>query len=104
MAYQATRMLKEAGEKISDLDTTPIDAKLEELRSLITKDDQPIDIDDLDEAAVQAKMAEVEEELHGISSKLYEAAAAEMSEQDSDGSEEVVEADFEVVDSDEENE
>ena len=97
-------MLKEAGEKISDLDTTPIDAKLEELRSLITKDDQPIDIDDLDEAAVQAKMAEVEEELHGISSKLYEAAAAEMSEQDSDGSEEVVEADFEVVDSDEENE
>ena len=104
MAYQATRMLKEAGEKISDLDTTPIDAKLEELRSLITKDDQPIDIDDLDEAAVQAKMAEVEEELHGISSKLYEAAAAEMSEQDSDGGEEVVEADFEVVDSDEENE
>ena len=49
-------------------------------------------------------MAEVVEELHGISSKLYEAAAAEMSEQDSDGSEEVVEADFEVVDSDEENE
>jgi len=58
----------------------------------------------LDEAAVQAKMAEVEEALHGVSSKLYEAAAAEMSEQDSDGEEEVVEADFEVVDSDEENE
>jgi len=56
----------------------------------------------LDEAAVQAKMAEVEEALHGVSSKLYEAAAAEMSEQDSDGDEEVVEADFEVVDSDEE--
>ena len=104
MVYQATRMLKEAGEKISDLDTAPIDTKLEELRSLITKDDQTIDIDDLDEAAVQAKMAEVEEELHGVSSKLYEAAAAEMSEQDSDADEEVVEADFEVVDSDEENE
>jgi molecular chaperone DnaK len=104
MVYQATRMLKEAGEKLSDLDSEPIDAKLEELRSLITKDDQTISVDDLDEAAVQAKMAEVEEALHGVSSKLYEAAAAEMSEQDSDGDEEVVEADFEVVDSDEENE
>lgn len=102
MVYQATRMLKEAGEKLSDLDSEPIDAKLEELRSLITKDDQTISVDDLDEAAVQAKMAEVEEALHGVSSKLYEAAAAEMSEQDSDGDEEVVEADFEVVDSDEE--
>ena len=104
MAYQATRMLKEAGEKISDLDTTPIDAKLEELRSLITKDDQPIDIDDLDEAAVQAKMAEVEEELHGISSKLYEAAAANVAEEDSgdhtDIDDDVVDADFEVVDDD----
>lgn len=104
MVYQATRMLKEAAEKITDLDTGPIDTKLDELRSLITKDDQPIDIEDLDEAAVQTKMTEVEEALHEVSSKLYEAAAAEMSDQDSGDDEEVVEADFEVVDSDEESE
>ena len=73
MVYQSTKMLKEAAEKISDLDTEPIHAKLEELRSLITKDDKTIDVDELDEAAVQAKMAEVEESLHEVSAKLYEA-------------------------------
>ena len=71
MVYQATKMLNEA-EKISDLNAEPIHAKLEELRALITKDDKTIDVDDLDEAAVQAKMSEVEESLHEVSAKLYE--------------------------------
>ena len=98
MVYQASKMLNEAAEKISDLNAEPIHAKLEELRALITKDDKTIDVDDLDEAAVQAKMSEVEESLHEVSAKLYEAAAAEMAEQqDSEGSDDVVEADFEEV-------
>ena len=98
-------MLNEAAEKISDLDAEPIHAKLEELRALITKDDQTIDVDDLDEAAVQAKMSEVEESLHEVSAKLYEAAAAEMAEQqESSGSDDVVEADFEEVESEDSDE
>ncbi len=105
MVYQATKMLKEAAEKISDLNTEPIHVKLEELRALITKDDQTIDVDDLDEAAVQAKMSEVEESLHEVSAKLYEAAAAEMAEQqESEGSDDVVEADFEEVEADDSDE
>ncbi|MAU85729.1 MAG: molecular chaperone DnaK [Euryarchaeota archaeon] len=105
MVYQATKMLNEAAEKISDLDAEPIHAKLEELRALITKDDQTIDVDDLDEAAVQAKMSEVEESLHEVSAKLYEAAAAEMAEQqESSGSDDVVEADFEEVESEDSDE
>ena len=105
MVYQSTKMLKEAAEKISDLDTEPIHAKLEELRSLITKDDKTIDVDELDEAAVQAKMAEVEESLHEVSAKLYEAVAAEMAEeQESSNTDDVVEADFEEVDSEDTNE
>ena len=72
MVYQATKMLNEAAEKISDLNAEPIHAKLEELRALITKDDKTIDVDDLDEAAVQAKMSEVEESLHEVSAKLYD--------------------------------
>ena len=105
MVYQATKMLNEAAEKISDLNAEPIHAKLEELRALITKDDKTIDVDDLDEAAVQAKMSEVEESLHEVSAKLYEAAAAEMAEQqESEGSDDVVEADFEEVESDESDE
>ena len=105
MVYQSTKMLKEAADKISDLDTDPIHAKLEELRTLITKDDKAIDVDELDEAAVQAKMVEVEEALHEVSAKLYEAAAAEMAEeQESTNTDDVVEADFEEVDSEDTDE
>ncbi len=113
IVYQTRKMLEESGEKLNDEDTAPVNEKLDALESLIMKDDQPIDFDDLDEAAIQATMSELEQAMHGVSTKLYEAAAAEMAEQqaandaaegdaaDDDG---VVEADFEVVDGDEDNE
>ena len=104
IVYQTKRMLEDAAEKVSNLDAEPVHSKLDELRALITKEDgeTTIEVEDLDEAAVQAKIGEVEQEMHGISTKLYEAAAAEMAEQqDEEGDEDVVEADFEVVDSDE---
>jgi len=104
IVYQTKRMLEDAAEKVSDLDADPVHSKLDELRALITKEDgeTTIDVEDLDEAAVQAKISELEQEMHGISTKLYEAAAAEMSEQqDGESDEDIVEADFEVVDSDE---
>ena len=103
IVYQTKRMLEDAAEKVSDLDAAPVHSKLDELRALITKEDgeTTIEVEDLDEAAVQAKIGEVEQEMHGISTKLYEAAAAEMAEQQAeDGDEDIVEADFEVVDSD----
>ena len=103
IVYQTKRMLDDAGEKLGDLDTDPVHSKLDELRTLITKEDgeTTIEVEDLDEAAVQAKISEVEQEMHGVSTKLYVAAAAEMAEQQAeDGDEDVVEADFEVVDSD----
>ena len=105
IVYQTQRMLEDAAEKVSDMDAGPVHEKLEQLRAMITKDDgeTTIDVDDLDEAAVQAKIGEVEQEMHTISTKLYEAAAAEMAEQQQaeEGDEDVVDADFEVVDSDE---
>ena len=106
VVYQTKRMLDDAAEKIQDLDSDGIHSKLDDLKKLITKEDgeTPIEVDDIDEAAIQAKMKEVEEEMHEISTKMYEAAAAEMAEQQAaeEGDEDVVEADFEVVDSDEE--
>ncbi|MAQ56960.1 MAG: molecular chaperone DnaK [Euryarchaeota archaeon] len=108
MIYQTKRMLEDAAEKIQDLDSEAIHSKLDDLKKMITKDDgeATIEVDDIDEAAIQAKIKEVEEEMHGISTKLYEAAAAEMAEQQAaeEGDEDVVEADFEVVDSDDEEE
>ena len=105
IVYQTRKMMEDSGEKLSDDDKAPVNEKLDELEDLIMNEGQPIDFEELDEAAIQAKMAELEEVMHGVSTKLYEAAAAEMAEQqaaneeatDSDG---VVEADFEVVDSD----
>ena len=48
-------------------------------------------------------MSELEESMHSISTKLYEAAAAEMAEEKEEtGEDGVVDADFEVVDSEEE--
>ena len=107
VVYQTKRMLDDAAEKIQDLDSEGIHSKLDDLKKLITKDDgeTPIEVEDIDEAAIQAKMKEVEEEMHEISTKMYEAAAAEMAEQqaaDAGDEEDVVEGDFEVVDSDEE--
>ena len=105
IVYQTRKMMEDSGEKLSDDDKAPVNEKLDELEGLIMNEGQPIDFEELDEAAIQARMAELEEVMHGVSTKLYEAAAAEMAEQqaaneaaaDSDG---VVEADFEVVDSD----
>jgi len=104
VVYQTRRMLEEAGDKLTDEDTEPVRAKLDELEALIVKDDTPIALEDIDEAAIQAKMSELEQSMHAVSTKLYEAAAAEMAEQEADDGEEVVDADFEVVDADDDDE
>ena len=109
IVYQTRKMMEDSGEKLSDEDKAPVNEKLDELEALIMDEGQPIDFEELDEAAIQAKMGELEEIMHGVSTKLYEAAAAEMAEQqaaneaaaDGDG---VVEADFEVVDGDDADE
>ena len=105
--YQTRRMMDESGDKLTDEDKGPVNEKLEELEALIVADGSPIEFDDLDEAAIQTKMTELEQSMHAVSTKLYEAAAAEMAEQqeaaeaDENGEgENVVEADFEVVDGD----
>jgi len=104
IVYQTRKMIDENEEKLSEDDTKPVLEKLAELESLIVKEDAPIPLEDIDEAAIQAKMTELEQSMHGISTKLYEAAAAEMAEEKEDSEDDgVVDADFEVVDSDDED-
>ncbi|MAK40280.1 MAG: molecular chaperone DnaK [Euryarchaeota archaeon] len=106
VVYQTKKMLDDAGEKLTEEDKEPVTAKLDELESLIIKDDKLIDLEEIDEASIQAKMSELEQSMHGISTKLYEAAAAEVSDESSNENNEtddVVEADFEVVDSEDED-
>ena len=103
IVYQTRKMIEENEEKLSEDDTKPVLEKLDELESLIVKDETPIPLEEIDEAAIQAKMSELEESMHAISTKLYEAAAAEMAEEKEEGGDDgVVDADFEVVDTEEE--
>ena len=107
IVYQTRRTLDENEDKLDASDLEPVREKLSELEALVQDDDgKPIDDEAMDEAAIQAKVKEVEESMHAISSKLYEAAAAEMAESENgEGngdinveSDDVVDADFEVVD------
>ena len=107
IVYQTRRTLDENEDKLDASDLEPVREKLTELEALVQDGDgKPIDDEAMDEAAIQAKVMEVEESMHAISSKLYAAAAAEMAEaenNESDGAinvegDDVVDADFEVVD------
>ena len=107
--YQTRRTIDEAGDKLDEDDVGPVKSHLDELEKLVQDDDgKPLEIDDVDDAAIQAKVKEIEEAMHAVSAKLYEAASAEMSEQDGSsedgdinvGGDDVVDADFEVVDED----
>jgi len=102
IVYQTRKTIEDAGDKLDESDTEPVLEKLDEVEALITIDGNPIDADDIDEAAVQSKIGELESLMQAMSVKLYEAAAKDMQEdQEKDDDEGVYEADFEVVDDDE---
>ncbi|MDE0953372.1 MAG: molecular chaperone DnaK [Candidatus Poseidoniales archaeon] len=103
IVYQTRRTIDETKEKLSEDVVNPVLDKLKELESLLTNEDQPVSDEDLDEPGIQSRIQELEELMHKLSSKLYEAASAAMSDDgDSDAEEgDVVEADFEVLDSEE---
>lgn len=102
IVYQTRRTIDETKEKLSEEVVDPVLEKLKELESLIISDDEPVSDDELDEASIQSRIQELEELMHSLSSKLYEAASAEVSDEDNESDDEgdVVEADFEVLDSD----
>ncbi len=104
IVYQTRRTIDETKDKLTEDVVNPVLEKLKELESMITNDDVPVSDDNLDEEGIQSRIQELEELMHKLSSKLYEAASAEVTEEDNSEDEEsdVVEADFEVLDSDEE--
>ena len=105
IVYQTRRTIDETKEKLSDEVVNPVLEKLKELESLIINDEKPVSDEELDETSIQSRIQELEELMHSLSSKLYEAASAEVSEEEneSDDDGDVVEADFEVLDSDDED-
>jgi len=105
IVYQTRRTIDETKDKLSEEVVNPVLEKLKELEYLIVTDEKPVSDEDLDETSIQSRIQELEELMHSLSSKLYEAASAEVSEEEneSDDDGDVVEADFEVLDSDDED-
>ena len=105
IVYQTRRTIDETKDKLSEEVVNPVLEKLKELESLIVTDEKPVSDEDLDETSIQSRIQELEELMHSLSSKLYEAASAEVSEEENESDEDgdVVEADFEVLDSDDED-
>ncbi|MDQ2986520.1 MAG: molecular chaperone DnaK [Armatimonadota bacterium] len=94
LAYQAESNLTDLGDKIEEADKQLVQDKLIALRSAMTTDD----IDD-----IRSKTADLEQELHTISQKLYEssAKASEAPQEPTEetvgaatGGEEVIDAEF----------
>ena len=57
--YQTRRTLDESADKLDDDDVNPVKERLDELEKLVQDEDgKPLDIDGIDDAAIQAKVKE----------------------------------------------
>ncbi|AFS78835.1 chaperone protein DnaK [Gottschalkia acidurici 9a] len=100
LVYQTEKTLNDLGDKVSEDEKSKVNEKVEALKKAL----EGTDTDD-----IKAKTDELTTEFHAISQKLYEQAAAQGQEQGAEGASEggvkddnVVDADYEVVD-DEDN-
>ena len=90
LVYQTEKTLKELEGKISDEEKSKVESKLDELKKVLESDNT-------DE--IKAKTEELTEEFYAISQKLYEQNAEAGGEAgDTGAADDVVDADYEVVD------
>ncbi|NMA85895.1 MAG: molecular chaperone DnaK [Tissierellia bacterium] len=92
MVYQTEKLLKDLEDSISGEDKSKIEAKVEELK-------KALEGDNIEE--IKNKTEELTQEFYAASQKLYEQAGAEGFDPDAGFDEDVVDADFEVVDDEE---
>jgi len=92
--YQTRRTLADNAEKIDEDLSKKVTLALDELEGLVVVDGQPRELDEIDDAAIQAKVSELEAMMYELTEALYQQASADDVQTD-DG---VVDAEFEVVD------
>lgn len=91
--YQVEKTIKDLGDKVSESEKSDINSKVEALKSII---------DSGDNNDIKAKTDELTQEMYKLSSKLYENNAQQPgASQESKKDDDVVDADYEVVDDDE---
>ncbi len=96
IAYQVEKTLADLGDKISDDEKKAIEAKNEELKKVL-------DSENVEE--IQAKIEDLTAELNKMSEKLYAQAGPEAQGQpgaDAQADDDVVDADYEVIDDEDE--
>ncbi len=94
MVYQTEKLLKELEGKISEDEKSKVESKLEELKKALEGNDME---------EIKIKTEELTQEFYSISQKMYEQAAGEGSDPSgtTEEDDDVVDADFEVMDDDE---
>ncbi|MDU6552497.1 molecular chaperone DnaK [Finegoldia magna] len=91
--YQVEKTIKDLGDKVSESEKSDINSKVEALKSIL---------DSGDNNDIKAKTDELTQEMYKLSSKLYENTAQQSgASQESKKDDDVVDADYEVVDDDE---
>ena len=91
--YQVEKTIKDLGDKVSESEKSDINSKVEALKSIL---------DSGDNNDIKAKTDELTQEMYKLSSKLYENTAQQPgASQESKKDDVVVDADYEVVDDDE---
>ena len=91
--YQVEKTIKDLGDKVSESERSDINSKVEALKSIL---------DSGDNNDIKAKTDELTQEMYKLSSKLYENTAQQPgASQESKKDDNVVDADYEVVDDDE---
>lgn len=91
--YQVEKTIKDLGDKVSESEKSNINSKVEALKSIL---------DSGDNNDIKAKTDELTQEMYKLSSKLYENTAQQPgASQESKKDDDVVDADYEVVDDDE---
>ncbi|MDD6905854.1 MAG: molecular chaperone DnaK, partial [Finegoldia magna] len=91
--YQVEKTIKDLGDKVSESEKSDINSKVEALKSIL---------DSGDNNDIKAKTDELTQEMYKLSSKLYENTAQQPgASQESKNDDDVVDADYEVVDDDE---
>lgn len=94
ISYQVEKTLKDLDGKISDDEKSKIEAKNKELKDALNTDN----VED-----IKKKIEELTQELNTMSQKLYANTGAQNSGQNQKSQDDVVDADYEVVDDDEED-
>lgn len=103
IVYQTRKTLTENEDKVDGALKERLEGGLDQLDGLINKDGTPIDMSELDEAAIQSKISELESMMYEFSEALYEQAQKADGDTTPAAEDDVVDADFEIVDEDDDD-